>query len=81
MAKVRVYRASSYDIQTDQMIQSRRWFTEAGAAVADVQIEAGQSIEVDETDVQDGWWTAIDYRPPHPTGGYQTQVKNQPDPY
>jgi hypothetical protein len=72
MAKVKVYRVNFYDIQSDDMTLSRRWFTREGAERAGGSIIENSAIDIDEADLQGELWTPRDYSP-HGTGGLQRQ--------
>jgi hypothetical protein len=75
MAKVKIYRASFYDISSDGWTRSRRWFTRAGAEKVNAELDESSEVEIDEADLEEaGWWTARDYRP-NATGGFQTRVR------
>ena len=74
MAKVKVYRAFFYDIRSDGMTRSRRWFTRDGAEKVNAELDESSAIDIDETDLEEpGLWTARDYRA-NAVRSWQTQV-------
>ena len=73
MAKVKVYRADFYDISSDGMTRSRRYFTRQGAERVNAEIDESTEIEIDDADLEPAGWTVRDYRP-NAVRGFQQQV-------
>ena len=78
MAKVTIYRFEVYDIQSDQVISSKRWGTrEAINEIAHGRVLEDTAIEVEESAVASDihGFTVRDFNP-HPRRGFQTEVKS-----
>jgi hypothetical protein len=75
MAKVTVYRASTYDIAHDEFKLSSRYWTLEGADSARLTIDETTAVDVDEGDVSPEGCTDRDYDP-NRLIGFQTIVRS-----
>jgi hypothetical protein len=76
MARVTIYRFGVYDIQSDQVVTSKRWGTrEAIVEIARGRVLDETAAEVDESAVASDLqgFTVRDFNP-HPRIGFQTYV-------
>jgi hypothetical protein len=64
MPRVRVYRVTVYDPETDKKFLSRRMATRDGAAIMHGTIIEDTEIEIDESQLERGeQWTPMDFKP------------------
>ncbi|WP_414815964.1 hypothetical protein [Rhizobium sp. IY2] len=74
MAKITVYRTQKFDISTDEFRYSLRYWTREGAKIADLTIDEGSAVEIDEEDLTpEGLCTDRGYNPDR-LRGFQTCV-------
>ncbi|MBY3614971.1 hypothetical protein [Rhizobium bangladeshense] len=75
MAKIMVYQVQQYDITTDNVQISRRWWTKEGAAKFCFQLIESSGVEIEEPDLEPGeQWTPIGYVPKGSADGIQRHV-------
>ncbi|MBY5442128.1 hypothetical protein HFO93_01225 [Rhizobium leguminosarum] len=75
MARITVYRAQKYDISTDEFRYSLRYWTREGANIADLTIDEGSAVEIDEEDLApEGLCTDWGFNPDR-LRGFQTNVR------
>ena len=75
MAKVTVYQVNFYNIQSDEMMRSRRWFTRAGADRVKGIVLENTTTEIEEANLEAGeQWTPRGFDPHAVSGGFQRQV-------
>ena len=78
MAKVTIFRFEVYDIQSDQVIPSKRWGTRAAIIeIAHGRVLEDTATEVDESAVASDirGFTVRDFNP-HSRRGFHTEVKS-----
>jgi hypothetical protein len=79
MSKATIYQFELYDIQSDQVVKSKRWGTrEAIVEIACGQVLEDTAIEVDDTVILSDihGFTVIGFDPHRRPAGFQTQVKS-----
>ncbi|TCL62901.1 hypothetical protein [Rhizobium sp. BK251] len=64
MPKVKIYRAGKYDIGTDNIRESNRWWTKEGADRHGLILEESTGIEVEDSELEvAGEYTEHGYNP------------------
>jgi hypothetical protein len=64
MARVKVYKAKTHNILTDQLVISRRMAIQDGAKTMRGEILQDTEVEIDESQLENGeQWTPIDFTP------------------
>jgi hypothetical protein len=77
MAKIRIYRFTKYNIDSDEVMRSRRWATREAIGRIHGTVLEDTAVEVDEsvlgTEIEG--MTVRDFNP-KPRGEFQTQIKS-----